>query len=345
MQNMKFLIKHENLKLIYKTTKQFWGISFTGTKKRLSKDNFHSLLGYKTLISYHESRLKTKYLIKQSPILKWVGGKKKHSAFICSKFPKVLNNYHENFLGSGAVLLQFLLEIKLGTVIILGSIFVSDLNFFLINFYKIIQSKLLLFIRFIKKILYLYNNLTNMKSKSIFYYKMRDCFNNLNYKSHTVKNAVYFYFLNKTCFRGLHRCNKKGAFNVPFGNYPLINFNENNFVEFSMLVRSVFFSCSDYAGTINRVLIGDIIYMDPPYSGKSTFINYLKEGFDSGLFFKFIRKLEEKKISYMLSNHLNDKILKKFSNNLHNIFYLEAIEGMVNIKKKTYRSFNYLFKQ
>lgn len=333
MLNINTLIKYENIKLIYKTTKQFWAITFNGVKKRLNKNDFYFLLDYKVLISYKQSKLKIDHVIKQNVLLKWVGSKKKQSLFICSKLPKVLNNYHEIFLGGASVLLQLLLEIKLGNKIILGNIFVSDLNKFLINFYQVIQSKLLIFMRFLKKILYSYNNLTNIESKNFFYYKMRDKFNNLNVECSPIKSAVYFYFLNKSCFRGLYRCNKKGVFNVPFGNYQIISFTPNDFIEFSMLVRDISFSCCNYSQSLCKVSEGDIIYLDPPYFGNKIFIDYLKEGFNYVDFFKFIKKLEEKKISYILSNILDGKLMSTFPDNIYNVFYLEVTEGMINSKK------------
>ena len=173
---------------------------------------------------------------------------------ICSKFPKVVNNYHEVFLGGASVLLKFLLEVKLGRIILLGKIFVSDLNIYLINFYRVVQSNLLKFIRYIKKIIYLYNKLTSIKLKNNFYYKMRYKFNSFNFKGLSVKSAVFFYFLNQTCFRGLYRSNKKGEFNVPFGNYMTMNFNFNNFIEFSTLVKDVNFSCCDYVDSFCRII-------------------------------------------------------------------------------------------
>ena len=57
------------------------------------------------------------------------------------------------------------------------------------------------------------------------------------------------------------------------------------------------------------------------------FSNYLK-------FFKFVKKLENNKINFILSNLLNNKILFIFSGNNYKIFYLKVNEGMANSKKK-----------
>ena len=70
MTNSNILIKHKNVKLIYKTVKQFWGISFNGIKRRLSKSDFSLLLCYKKLISYKESTLKQKQKVYNSSLIK-----------------------------------------------------------------------------------------------------------------------------------------------------------------------------------------------------------------------------------------------------------------------------------
>jgi DNA adenine methylase len=260
-----------------------------------------------------------------------VGTKKKQSSFICSKFPKVITNYHELFLGGASVLLELLLEVKLGRIILLGKAFVSDLNSFLINFYKVVQDHVLEFLRFSNKIIYLYNKLTDIESKSNLYYKIRCKF---NFERSPIKSAVFFYFLNKSCFRGLYRSNKKGEFNVPFGNYPVINFHYNIFIEFSMLVQDVVFNCSHYSDFFFDITEKDVVYLDPPYVGKNIFNAYLKEDFNHLEFFKFIKKLERNNLNYLLSNILDKKLLEFFFGEKYQIFFLELREGMTNVKKK-----------
>ena len=50
------ILNFNNISIIYKTEKQFWGISNHGYKKRISKNHFESLLETKKLISHKDSK-------------------------------------------------------------------------------------------------------------------------------------------------------------------------------------------------------------------------------------------------------------------------------------------------
>jgi site-specific DNA-adenine methylase len=92
------------------------------------------------------------------------------------------------------VLLSFLLAVNSGDIILLGKIFVSDLNGLLINFYQVIQLKIVKFIRAITRLFYFYNKLPNIKLKGDFYYKIRLQLNLSGCKDLSIKNAVFFFF-------------------------------------------------------------------------------------------------------------------------------------------------------
>jgi DNA adenine methylase len=56
-----------------------------------------------------------------------------------------------------------------------------------------------------------------MMLKKNYYYEKRNLYNLRTENKST--QAALFIFLNRTCFNGLHRVNKKNEFNVPMGDY------------------------------------------------------------------------------------------------------------------------------
>ncbi len=74
------------------------------------------------------------------PIIKWVGGKTQILDEIFEKFPKVINNYHEIFLGGGSVLFRLLDRIKSGDTILNDNIYCYDKNKVLIGMFNNIKN-------------------------------------------------------------------------------------------------------------------------------------------------------------------------------------------------------------
>lgn len=132
------------------------------------------------------------------PFLKWAGGKRSIVNTLIEKTPKFFNNYYEPFLGGGA--LFFSLKKK-------GKSFLSDLNLELIITYKqLCESP--------KDVI---NSLSIHKKNHSkeYYYRVRKMYN----LEDPVEVASRFIYLNKTCYNGLYRVNKKEEFNVPIGSY------------------------------------------------------------------------------------------------------------------------------
>lgn len=109
------------------------------------------------------------------------------------------------------------------------------------------------------------------ESDGTYYYDVRDRFNRLH-------SPLDFLFLNRSCFNGLMRFNRRGEFNVPFCRKPerfsrayiTKICNQIRAVRDAMKISDVNFLCQDLGETIRGASHGDLIYCDPPYIGRHT---------------------------------------------------------------------------
>lgn len=140
---------------------------------------------------------------KPKPFVKWVGGKRqlltqfrKMGLYPPQDFDPQVNFYHEPFVGGGAVFFDLLPE----------NAILSDLNNELIITYNVIK-------RNVKKLIKSLQKHINTKEYFISLRAQDPC------KLSELDTASRFIYLNRTCFNGMYRVNKKGGFNVPFGKY------------------------------------------------------------------------------------------------------------------------------
>jgi DNA adenine methylase len=187
------------------------------------------------------------------PPLKWAGGKRwlvSHLAPIWERHAE--RRYVEPFCGGLAVALGLQPNRAL----------LNDVNPHLINFYRHLQNGLTLRIE--------------MRYEQGLFYQHRRRFNELikNGGASSAEAAELFYYLNRTCFNGLCRFNKSGAFNVPFGTYSTVNYDAD-FSHFPAVLRDWTFTSVD----VEQLPIkkGDFVYADPPYDVE--FTSYSAGGF------------------------------------------------------------------
>ena len=156
-----------------------------------------------------------------------------------------------------------------------------------------------------------------LTSKESYYYYTRYMYNALSQKD-SITTSAMFLFINKTCYRGMHREGPNG-FNVPYGHYKRLNIEEKYIRSFSLLIKDVVFTSIDYATALTDASSGDFIYMDPPYApvnGKS-FVSYNSSGFDDiehKNLFQYCNALEEKKIKFVISNTDTELVNSSFNN-------------------------------
>jgi DNA adenine methylase Dam len=196
----------------------------------------------------------------QKPFLKWAGGKMQMIRDILKFTPQKFEKYIEPFIGGGAVYFN---------VNHTESI-ISDLNDELIIAYNQVKQNVYEVI----------NILRHYKNEESFYYKIRALTPS---KLSDAERTARLIYLNKTCFNGLFRVNKKGEFNVPYGKRNGSFLNKENLISASGYLQGTTILHSDYKVVLKKYAkSGDFIFLDPPYQpvGRySDFKRYTKEFF------------------------------------------------------------------
>ncbi len=196
-----------------------------------------------------------------TPILKWAGGKTQLLSELIPRIPNSYNKYIEPFLGGGALFFKLCPAKSV----------IADSNPELINMYLTVAQQSGCVIDY----------LHNYKNDESVFYEVRakdwmQCSN--------IEAAARMIYLNRTCFNGLYRLNRKGQFNTPYGRYknPIIC-NEAKINAAADVLRKAEIVCGDYLDVLGKYASeGDFIFLDPPYipvSEYSDFKRYTKEQF------------------------------------------------------------------
>lgn len=220
---------------------------------------------------------KRKYYPK--PFVKWAGGKTRLLNVLISKLPKDFKDfksYYEIFLSGGALFFELsrlgLLKDK--------KVILSDANHELITTYRQVRDNL-------DELL---ENLDEYKSQhnEDFYYRVRALDRKPSVIMHMtdVEIASRFIYLNKTCFNGLYRVNKKGQFNTPIGDCRNIKlYDKNAMLDANKALQGAELYTTNFCYIApNKKSDRDFMYMDPPYPskrGKKGFVDYTIGGFNS----------------------------------------------------------------
>lgn len=283
------------------------------------------------------------------PIIKWAGGKRKLSPLISNivreELPKC-DTYIEPFFGGGAVYFD------LYNKQLFNNAYINDIVPQLVSFYKTIAQ-----INNIKEIhtnisdqLNKFNALDSKVERQDFFYDVRSNFNKLWVnedvvppapselnKEDSILSAILLYVLNKTCFNGLFRVNRKGGFNVPLGSYKAIAIPTLAEIEnYSRALNNTEIFLGDYEKLLNKSIEieNSFTYLDPPYvenSKTSNFTSYSKDSFKNSedVDAEHIRlsenfdKLIESESKTVLSNHNNSKAMEIFVEGKSGIFVYE----------------------
>lgn len=241
------------------------------------------------------------------PFLKWAGGKTQLVGDIEKLFPihfqKSQFTYIEPFVGSGAVLFWMLNNFSN-----LKKAVINDINADLINTYKTIVSNSKELISILEVMQNEFHALEGKENeKKEYYYQKRTQYNTR--KSTQTDHSALFIFLNRTCFNGLYRVNRKNEFNVPIGSYkkPTICDREN-ILAVNEALKKVDILCGDFEHILPYATENTLFYFDPPYkplSETSSFNSYSKYEFNDQEQIRlrdFCIKLDTLNHTWILSN-------------------------------------------
>lgn len=277
---------------------------------------------------------------KVKPFLKWAGGKGQLLPEIEKYYPfgdRKIKKYAEPFVGGGAVLFDILSKYDLEEV------YISDINAELINTYRTIRDDIEDLVSLLQ---IMKNDFVPMDTeyRKDYYMKKRERFNDLKVSggAHVnVEKAALMIFLNKTCFNGLFRVNRKGLFNVPMGSYknPMIC-DEDNLRAVSEKLQNVKIVCGDYRESADFVDADTFVYFDPPYrpiTDTASFTAYTENQFNDEeqiALARFVDDMHRKGAKVVISNSdpKNANVHDDFFDSIYSLYKIKRVEAtrMIN---------------
>lgn len=258
--------------------------------------------------------------VKVAPFLKWAGGKRQLLNQIKERMPKEYNDYYEPFIGGGAVLFE--LQPEEATI--------NDINTSLINVYRQVKDNTEEFIKLVNKL-----DSEMWEDGKEYYLDIREKYNDkLLKKEYDLELAALFTFMNKHCFNGLYRVNKKGLFNVPYNKSRRTSIEEDDVRETAKYLKTVNILEGDFEEACKGAKKGDFIFFDSPYAplNPTSFEAYTKEGFDvesHKRLAKLYDELTERGCYCMLTNHNTEFINELYSNKGYKIDVV-SVKRMIN---------------
>ncbi len=248
-----------------------------------------------------------------APIVKWAGGKTQLLSTLLERLPAHRNRYFEPFCGGAA--LFFALRPDGGVL--------CDTNAELIDTYTVVRDRLPQLIRVLGT--YQYD---------------RDRYYEVRAQSPTeltqVQRAARFLYLNRTCFNGLYRVNRKGQFNVPFGRYsnPRIC-DVPKLSAASGALSGAEIKLTDFTAVLEFARRGDFVYFDPPYlplPNSNNFTSYSASDFkleDHQRLAETFRALDARGCRVLLSNSDNPLV-----DELYEGFHIERVKATRQINSR-----------
>ncbi len=195
---------------------------------------------------------------KMKPLIKWSGGKSDEISFFEKYFPPQYDLYIEPFVGGGSVFFHLRPQ----------NAVISDVHKELVDFYQSLKDN---------QAQEIYRFMKTHPNTEETYYHVRD---KMSIQS-PLDNAKRFYYLRKTCYRGMLRYNKSGGFNIPFGRYKTMNFEDLQDPHYTSLLQRTEIQCCEFTKIFEQYNDPKyFMFLDPPYDSTFTDYGYCQFGKD-----------------------------------------------------------------
>jgi DNA adenine methylase len=191
-----------------------------------------------------------------TPLVKWSGGKGDEIKTFEKYIPTHFETYLEPFVGGGALFFHLAPQKAV----------ISDVHKELIDLYSSIKNG---------HSTDIHDFMAQHPNTEEEYYKVRD---DMVIPS-PLDNAKRFYYLRKTCYRGMLRYNKKGGFNIPFGRYKTVNSSDLLNPKYTELLERTEVKLGGYETIFQEYNDPDnFMFLDPPYDSEFTDYGYCQFG-------------------------------------------------------------------
>jgi len=283
------------------------------------------------------------------PFLKWAGGKGQLIKQIeenlpSNSFGNKITKYAEPFIGGGALFFHLVQKYDFETT------FISDINKELILGYAVVKKEVESLIKLLNQYQTEFRSFENIEDNEVYYFSKRtyyretlDDFDFSQYNSDWIERAAHLIFLNKTCFNGLFRVNKKGYFNVPFSKVSNQTIcDEKNLMNVSKILQKTRILRGDFTESNDFIDENTFVYFDPPYrpiNATSHFTDYSKFTFNDEQqkrLAMYFSDLNKKNAKLMLSNSdpKNHDQEDNFFDELYSNFNIKRVDAKRSINSK-----------
>jgi DNA adenine methylase len=238
------------------------------------------------------------------PFLKWAGGKGQLLPELVERVEQArpFGDYFEPFVGGGALFFELVRLNRLP-----GRAILSDTNPNLVGAFLGVKKHVRDVIQGLRA--------HKAAHDEAYFYQVRS-----KVPATLPERAARLIYLNKTCYNGLFRENRKGEFNVPFGRYtnPAIC-DEPNLLAASKALAGAAIDVRPFEAVLRRAKRGDFVYFDPPYhpvSKTSSFTAYSKDRFgvdEQRRLAEVYGELASRGVKVLLSNSMTDLVQELYA--------------------------------